>query len=672
MPADRQKLDNVVHELYSDAVDIQHLGTGGFASTFKVTQAAGVFAVKIVDPEVGDVDRFDRELNALKRVENPHVVRFLNFGRVMRDGVAYGYIEMEFVDGYSLADLITAGQSFSLLEAARLINSVLDGAATIWEAGVAHRDLSPRNIMVRQDGSAVIVDLGMARHVDDETLTALPMPGTPGWMSPEQVDLSGPSHGDWRSDQFVIGLLAYFTVTGARPYRAGSVRELWAAPAQQDAPSLRSGQSNVPEALANVVDRMTARQPSRRYLKPGALILDFERAIAALEIGESAAAHSSQFFPVVKYYNGYARDKEFLESVHPSVTVVGAQATKAMKSVFAAARAGGGRVAIDPDTAFSRSPRSVRPKGYQSLAYGKGTLLKPWDDQTAREAWCADVWREMDSNSPDILISPYFYAGPSELNWIRESLECAEVLRRIVAGRPGPIPDVWTGISINQSWITTPSERDKLLNELTSHEMRALYLLVHTTQEAFAPLSDLATIRGFRDLFSVMRDAEVPVIAAQRGSSGLLLLALGAMAWSGGVSANLLNSAPHPEAKSQKRRGAPRIYVPQLLNFVPGPSFELMLAEDESRVQLVSAEGQALLEQASDFSQISSAQRVLLYQHNVRAMKDQADALDAATEGQRVAMLLEWITDAAAHYSALQAGNVPAFLAAWRQALTER
>lgn len=667
MPADTAKLERVARDLYGPDAQVEHLGTGGFASTFRIELNGETFAAKMLDPEIADFSRFDKELAALQRVDSPNVVQFRGHGRHVFDSVEYGYIEMELAAGYSLAHVVDGGQVFSVAEAANILREIVSGAVAIWEAGTAHRDLSPKNVLL--DGEhAVIVDLGLANHVDDATQTTLPTPGTPGWMSPEQVDMSSPSHGDWRSDQFVIGLLAYYLLTRQRPFREGSLMERWAAPAQRDAPNVRVDAPEVPPALAAVISKMTARQPARRYVKASALVLDLERAIAALDAENQAnEADSPAFHPVFKYYNGFAKN-DFLPSLRASTVILGGQAQKAVKEIFEGARKGGGRVAIDPDTFLARSPKSFKPNGYKKLGYGSLDLSAPFASDSARRAWCDLVWQAHKPSGPDVMIAPYFYAGPSELQWVRESMNSGKAFSEIVAEDRDTDVEVWNALAINQSWLSLESDRDSLLNEVTATSFSTLYLMVATTQSSFAPLADPATIRGFADLISVMREAEVRVVVGQRGPSGLLLLALGASGWSAGVSANLLNAMAHPETKDIKRRGQPRVYVPQLLNFVPGTAYELMRAREPQLVELASPEGVELLAGVDDFSKLTSAQTVLLNRHNIRAMKDHADELAAALNP--ATQLRDWIDAATKSYKTLTNGNVPAFLTVWSQALT--
>lgn len=181
MPADRARLQRVAASIAGTA-DVVHLGTGGFASTFRVTNAdRSVVALKVVDPDISDRDRFTRELAALQRVNHPNVVSYRRFGETNFEGDTFRWIEMAFVDGRSLSSILASGALPTTHAAVELLVQLVGGAAAIWAQSTAHRDLSPNNILVTADGHPVIVDLGMARHVDDETITVLPTPGTPGW-----------------------------------------------------------------------------------------------------------------------------------------------------------------------------------------------------------------------------------------------------------------------------------------------------------------------------------------------------------------------------------------------------------------------------------------------------------------------------------------------------------
>ncbi|WP_334684659.1 serine/threonine protein kinase [Mycetocola sp. CAN_C7] len=672
MPADRNTLETVAQDIIPAGASIAHLGTGGFACTFKVTDDGDPYALKVIDPSLSEAARVERELAALQRVSHPGVVPFIAHGDHEHDGVTYKWIKMAFIEGHSLRQAIAGGQVFPVVEALQLVRQITDAASAIWAERTAHRDLSPGNILLRSDGSPVIVDLGLARHMDDETLTELPTPGTPGWMSPEQVR-SSPTHGDWRSDQFVIGSLGYLFLTNVPPFFAANVHDRWLAPANKAPQPIRGIDQNIPSVAADVIERMLQKQPHRRYLRVEDLVLDLDRAILALENSQLAEPAPQEFFVNIAQVKNFAEGPG-LAGIAPHGVIVDLRAGKRVTEFVDAARAFGARAAVDPVTHYSRSPEEFRPSFFKRLPYGEGARLTGFSDDDARSAYCRAVLDQMMEHSPDVVIAPYFYAGEGEASWIYESLACATKFEELMSERPeGERAEVWTGIAVHATWLSEDSSRDTLLAAVTGQRMSSLYLLVATAQPSFAPLGDVPTIRGFHDALTVMREAGVPVIVGKRASSGLLLLALGAAGWGTGTSGNLMNMSAHPESEEEGWSPLDRVYVPQLLNSVPVDTYVLMRRANEALVELHTTQGVELLAANPDLDNLSTDQRVLLVQHNLTSQREQVDALAAQPAGQRIAIMRTLVEEAATNYRALPptriAGDGGGFLASWASAL---
>ncbi|WP_314651225.1 serine/threonine-protein kinase [uncultured Microbacterium sp.] len=672
MPADKDTLETIARRIVPDAAVVNHLGTGGFACTFKVTGDGDPYALKLIDPGLSEAARVERELSALRRVQHPGVVRFIDHGDFEHEGIVYKWIKMSFVEGHSLRQAIGGGQVFDAIDALQLVRALVDAASAIWEQRTAHRDLSPGNILLKPDNTPVIVDLGLARHVDDETLTELPTPGTPGWMSPEQVKTS-PTHGDWRSDQFVIGALGYLFLTGVVPFAAPSVRDRWFAPAHQVPTPIRAVDSNIPSVAADVVERMLQKQPHRRYLRAADIIADLDRAILALHDSQVGEAAPQEFFVNIAQVKNFAEGAG-MASIAPHGVIVDIRAGKRVAEFVDAARAIGARSVVDPVTHFARSPEEWRPAQVKKLPYGADPRLTGFSDDAARTAFCRSVLELQMESSPDVVIAPYFYAGEGEASWITESLECAAKFEELMEERaPGERAEVWTGVAVHSSWLADETARDVLLSDITGQPMAALYLLVATSQPSFAPLGDLPTLRGFRDLLTVLREAAVPVIAGKRASSGLLLLALGAAGWGTGVSGNLMNMSPHPEADEEGWSPLDRIYVPRLLNSVAVDNYVLMRRANPELMALDTDESAALFAANFDLEDLRTEERILLIQHNLVAQRRQVEALAALPAGQRISTLRALVELATETYRALPpariAGDGGGFLGAWNDAL---
>lgn len=195
------------------------LGKGGMASVYLAVQEKfdRPVALKIMLPALAADEsfarRFQREARLCAQLSHPHIVPVFDVGE--HDGMHY--IAMEYVAGGSLkerlADGITPKDAETIL---RQIASALDYAG---EMDIIHRDVKPDNIMFRQDGSAVLMDFGIARPtMSDEQMTMMgTIVGTPKYMSPEQhrgKDI------DPRADLYSLGVVFFQMLTGRPPYEA--------------------------------------------------------------------------------------------------------------------------------------------------------------------------------------------------------------------------------------------------------------------------------------------------------------------------------------------------------------------------------------------------------------------------------------------------------------------
>lgn len=150
--ADRDVLQRVVEAMFAGADDVQHLGTGGFASTFKIVDRGDTFAVKVIDPTLAEVGRVARELDALRRVDHPNVVRYLGHGEEIFEGSTYSWLKMAYIDGRTLRQVLEDGDSLGLASKLSFLSQAVAGAAAIWSVGTAHRDLTPNNLMITTGG----------------------------------------------------------------------------------------------------------------------------------------------------------------------------------------------------------------------------------------------------------------------------------------------------------------------------------------------------------------------------------------------------------------------------------------------------------------------------------------------------------------------------------------
>jgi len=207
--------------------------------------------------------RAEREVSIGRRFDHPNLSKIADddLQDIEVDGDPFVYFTEHFVEGETLVkrvDPMTPCQTLGLGGA--LISAV----TYLWERHhVVHRDIKPLNIMVKPDGTFVLLDIGVARHQDLTTLTVLAgehQPGTIGYLAPEQLAPLKGREIDYRADLFAIGIVMYQQLTGRLPFdpNAASYRTLLTT-------GLAPDLEGVPEVVARLLGRLLAPHPHGRF-----------------------------------------------------------------------------------------------------------------------------------------------------------------------------------------------------------------------------------------------------------------------------------------------------------------------------------------------------------------------------------------------------------------------
>src|SRR5262249_9678599 len=155
--------------------------------------------------------RFRAEALHIARFNHPNIVPI---HRVLSKN-ENAYTVMEYLGDLSLARLVAKGERLGEAELARLLGGVFDGLSAMHAAGLLHRDLKPSNIMLRADGTPVLIDFGSVRRAHYEGEPASVRVVSEGFSPPEQYDADG-EIGPW-SDIFAIAATSYFAMRGEPP-----------------------------------------------------------------------------------------------------------------------------------------------------------------------------------------------------------------------------------------------------------------------------------------------------------------------------------------------------------------------------------------------------------------------------------------------------------------------
>jgi len=192
-------------------------------AAFHVTDAAGShLCLKIVAPSF-ELDRLGREVMALQVLSHANVVRLREYTNTSKNGVQRHYIVEEFVEGDDLSSRLSGGVQMARNDAATLFAALADGLSALRGKKIVHRDLKPTNVRVRLDGTPVIIDFGLCRHLELPDLTDTSQGaaiGTPAYFAPEQADPASTKRSiDHRTDLFAFGVMLFQALTGRHPFR---------------------------------------------------------------------------------------------------------------------------------------------------------------------------------------------------------------------------------------------------------------------------------------------------------------------------------------------------------------------------------------------------------------------------------------------------------------------
>jgi serine/threonine-protein kinase len=249
----------------------QRLGAGRFGEVFRAYDPERAREVALKRIHLGRLYDVEQrrwllqsarvELEAASRVRHPGVVRVFALASDEEGDVQ---VVQEFVAGRPLRALMDPEARTSLADVLRCLSAIASALHALHEVGVVHRDLKPENVIVRPDGTPVLVDFGIA-HVVESDVPEDPdlVAGTLEYMAPEQAE---GRKVDGRADLYALGVLAFEWLAGVRPLhpRGKSLREAARYLATQAAPPLADFRPGLPEALSSLVASMLEKKPKRR------------------------------------------------------------------------------------------------------------------------------------------------------------------------------------------------------------------------------------------------------------------------------------------------------------------------------------------------------------------------------------------------------------------------
>ena len=290
------------------------IGRGGMAFVYLAHDISldRRVAIKVISPgllwgEQGMAERFKREARTAAALSHPHIIPI----HAVRDSGDLLYFVMKFVEGRTLGSVISELGRLPAVMVQTILSQVGGALGYAHRRGVIHRDIKPGNIMLDEEGWAVVTDFGVAKVIAAEALTQTGGTlGTPSYMSPEQC--SGlPVTG--ASDQYALGVVAYEMVSGVKPFQGQSAMSVMYHHCNTPPQPLAELVPDCPPALAWAIMRMLEKEPENRW----PTLEDMVAAIGAIA-GEDSTAVRTQIVSLVKTGDVRALVEKFMTPSNPS------------------------------------------------------------------------------------------------------------------------------------------------------------------------------------------------------------------------------------------------------------------------------------------------------------------------------------------------------------------
>ncbi|QQU17181.1 Stk1 family PASTA domain-containing Ser/Thr kinase [Enterococcus casseliflavus] len=265
---------------------IGNIGSGGMANVFLAHDLIldREVAIKVLrfdfQNDQSAIRRFQREALAATELVHPNIVTVYDVGE--EDGMQF--LVMEYVKGMDLKRYIQTHYPVPYLQIVDIIQQILSAVALAHQHRIIHRDLKPQNVLINEDGVVKITDFGIAIALSETSITQTnSMLGSVHYLSPEQARGSMATN---QSDIYAIGIILYEVLTGKVPFDGESAVTIALKHFQDEIPSIRIYDKNVPQSLENVVLKATAKEPADRYKTADEMRADLDTVLSPDRLNE--------------------------------------------------------------------------------------------------------------------------------------------------------------------------------------------------------------------------------------------------------------------------------------------------------------------------------------------------------------------------------------------------
>ena len=255
------------------------LGMGAMAIVYQARQLSlnRIVAIKVLPKRFSEnpeyVERFYKEGQAAAKLNHTNIVQAYDVG----EAGGYNYFVMEYVEGKTLYDDLSAGKIYNEKEAVDIIIQVAHALAHAHARGLIHRDVKPKNIMINTAGKVKLADMGLARETADieaAQTEAGKAYGTPYYIAPEQI--RGEIDIDGRADIYGLGATFYHMVTGRVPFMADDPSDVMRKHLRDPLIPPDHINTSLSAGISEIIEIMMAKRKRNRYTNIEELLVDLE------------------------------------------------------------------------------------------------------------------------------------------------------------------------------------------------------------------------------------------------------------------------------------------------------------------------------------------------------------------------------------------------------------
>ena len=381
---------------------LDELGRGGMAMVYlgHDINLNRKVAIKVMSPALGAdknmQERFIREAQTAASLSHPNVIPVY----AVKQTDQMSYFVMKFIKGRPLDSVMEALGPMPSKMVATIIAQVAGGLDAGHKKGIVHRDVKPANIMLDEDGWAIVTDFGIAKVTDEASLTQTGAAiGTPTYMSPEQLT-AGEVNG--QSDQYSLGIMAYEMLSGRKPFDGDSVMTIMLKHMNEAPEPFIDEFPECPAEMHDAIMKMIEKKQVDRFLDMGEVINAF---------GATPLSHD---------------DPVRLEMITLATEGLSAQVLDRI------------RTPLTPVTARARTGEPTPPPGFRpsaaTIPTGQAALEIPPESKKKRKVWpMVGIGGALAVTATVLALAPWNSAAPPEQT-IQESVTAIEQVARGIGG----------------------------------------------------------------------------------------------------------------------------------------------------------------------------------------------------------------------------------------------